>query len=265
MGGLDRADLETLLQQKPPRSVPQGFKAALRKKILLPMGVLFMVGFGFCLVGGGILAGFFPRHIRQTMQLRSGDKSVVSASVNSCEKTGYMNNHTRVFKISFKFKTPDGALHEGYSYITGRQIPQGSDVEVEYLTSRPEINRAKGMRLDPIGNLILIAGIFPLAGIVMLIFACVSMARAWLKGMSLFKDGAFALGTVSAVDKIDVQERNQDRYRITVSFVGFQTSWYAYHADAMLAKDWQDAKMPLHILYNPEQPDDAIVLEDIFR
>jgi len=258
-------ELEMLLQQPPPREVPGAFRSALRRKMLMPGLIMFFIGVIFSIVGGIIVGVMFPWQVQQDIKLATGAKAQGVGVVTNFESTSYQENKTRVYKISYEFQTPDGKTHQGVSFQTGGMVVPGSEIQVEYLTSDPDINRGIGMRMNAIGYFILVFLIFPLIGVSFLIYSIYSWRSQWSKGIRLFSHGALTQGLVSSVDKTNVRVNNQYRYKISVSYMSFETFYFAYGEDVARASQWQGANTPLRVLYNPEQPEDAMVLEGILK
>jgi len=259
------AELETLLRQPPPRPVPKSFRRALLKTLILPTGIFFAIGFMFTLTGLITIGMFFPWQFPKEMKLDSGAKSNAIATVSSCESTGYEDNNAQVYKIKYEFTTPDHKAHQGYSYQGGAEVPTGSKVQVEYLNSDPDTNRILGMRLNPAGYFILYFTIFPLIGLVLLVYAVRSWSRKWRKGIGLFENGTLTQGVVKSVNKSLLNVNRQPRYKIIVSYQEFETFYYGNGDEAVRASKWQGAKTPLRVLYDPGKPEDAIVVEGILK
>jgi hypothetical protein len=258
-------ELEMVLQQPPPREVPGAFKSAMRRKLLGTAIVMFLFGLIFSIVGGIIVGVMFPWKVANDFKLATGAKSQATGTVSNFEPTNYRENKTRVCKVSYEFQTPDGKTHQGVSYQTGGVIMPGSEIQVDYLTSDPDINRGVGMRMNAIGYFILIFIFFPVIGFSVLIYSLYYYRSQMSKGLRLFSHGMLTQGTVSSVDKTNVRVNNQYRFKVTVSYMNSQTFYYAYGQDVMTASNWQGARTPLRVLYNPEKPDDAFVVESILK
>jgi len=258
-------ELEMLLQQQPPRPVPKTFKNALLKSLLLPTGIFFAIGFMFTLAGLITIGVFFPWQFPKEMKLSSGAKSNALATVSACESTGYEDNNSQVYKIKYEFTTPDGKAHQGYSYQDGGGVLQGSKVQIEYLSSDPDTSRIMGMRLNPAGYFIVFFAIFPIIGLALLIYAVRSWNRKWRTGIRVFVNGMLTQGIVKSVNKSLMNVNRQPRYKIIVSYQEFETFYYGNGDEAVRASKWQGAKTPLRVLYDPEKPEDAIVVEGIIK
>jgi hypothetical protein len=258
-------ELEMVLQQPPPREAPGAFKSALRRKVLGTAVIMFFIGLIFSIVGGIIVGVMFPWQVAKDIKLATGAKAQAVGTVTNLESTNYRENRTRVIKISYEFQTPDGKTLQGVSYQTGGMVMPGAEIQVEYLASDPEISRGVGMRMNAIGYFILIFIFFPVIGFSLLIYSVYYWRSQMSKGVRLFSHGALTQGTVSSVDKTNVRVNNQYRFKVTVSYMNFQTFYYAYGQDVMTASNWQGARTPLRVLYNPEKPDDAFVVESILK
>ena len=254
-----------LLQQPPPRPAPKGLKSALITKMLFPFGFFFLIGLVFTLVGFGALTIFFPWQAGKELKLSSGKKSNAFAMVSSSEDSGYEDVNSKVYKINYEFQTPDGKAHQGYSYSTGTEVPQDSKVQVEYLTDDPEINRIPGMGLNPAGYFILYFCAFPVIGLGIVFFLGRSALRDWSKSNRLFENGMLTQGLIKSIDKTKLNVNRQSRYKITVSYMQSETAYYVYGDGAVAPSKWQGAKTPMRVLYNPEKPEDSVVVESIFK
>ena len=59
-----------------------------------------------------------------------------------------------VYALHYQFRTPDGRLQTGVSYVSDRELgPARNRAVVEYRAGFPEISRLKGHRLTPFGPL----------------------------------------------------------------------------------------------------------------
>jgi hypothetical protein len=103
----------------------------------------------------------------------------------------------------------------------------------------------------------------PIIMLLPFLYAIISTARVFQKNTWLFSNGTLAQGTVKSINKTRMKIATLYRYKISVSYLDQETFYYAYGDDVARAEKWEKDKTPLRVLYNPEKPKDAIVLESI--
>lgn len=264
-GSAQNTELDTLFSQPPPRPLPKGLKGALVRKMFFPFGLFFLIGLIFTVNGFVSMILFFPKQAGKELKLSRGKKSTVIAVVSSSEYSGYDDVSAKIYKINYEFQAPDGKTIQGFSFQPAVAPEQGSKVQVEYLADNPEINRMVGARLDPEGNLFLFFTIFPVIGIIILVIFGRFWTRDWRKSIRLFSNGTPAPGLIKSINKSGLNVNRQSRYKVTVSYLECETSFAVYGDAVVRLSNWQGSKTPVRVLFDPENPAEAVVVESIFK
>jgi hypothetical protein len=264
-GSAQNMELDTLLSQPPPRPLPKGLKGALIRKMFFPFGLFFLIGLIFFVNGLVSIIIFFPKQAGKEMKLSRGKKSNAVGIVSLSEYSGYDDVNDKIYKINYGFETADGKAIVGFSFQPASKPEPGSQVQVEYLADNPEINRIVGASLDPEGHLFLFFIIFPVIGIIILSIFGRLWIRDWNKTNRLFINGTLAPGLIKSVDKIRWNVNRQSRYKVTVGYMECETSFNVIGDAAVRWSNWLGSKTPVRVLYEPENPAEAVVVESIFK
>jgi hypothetical protein len=228
--------------------------------------VFLLLGGIFTLVGAILSVVFFPRHLPAEIALASGRKAMATGKVDGSTRTLWTVNNRRVYEITYTFTAEDGKEYHGFSFRTGASYPRGEQVEIEYLPDRPTISRIHGLRVNEAGIFTLFILIFPALGLIFAGYALVSVSSSVRKNLRLLAEGDLALGKVEKLTRTLTQINRQFVYRITVGFEAagmHQATYRAYGSDVDRAANWQKDQTPIRVLYDPQNPDSALVVETL--
>ena len=255
----------------PPRQLPPEVERHCRRvrglATVVAAAVFLLIGGIFFAVGLPLTLVFFPWHIQDSLALSSGNSATAPGLISSVDSTGYSINRTGVHRLHYTFAL-DGREWQGQCYFAGGSYSPGGPVSVQYLANRPEINCASGGTFDPIGNYMALMAIMPLTGLVFLClgagFGVWSLTVGRRRNLNLARDGLVAEGRVREVVGTSVRINQQKRYKVYVIFNALgpsETSYNAYGPDVDQARRWQESGAALHVLYDRERPERALVLE----
>lgn len=259
-------ELNMFLQMPRPRQFTPGISRKVWRKALFDALVFLLLGGIFTLVGSILSVVFFPRHLPTELALDFRPKAVAQGTVTSSTRTSWTENNHPVYKISYTFATSDGAEHQGFSFRTGSGYATGERVEIEYLPDRPSVSRIRGLRVNVIGYFILFVLIFPVIGLIFAIYAVARVLTQGRKNLKLLAEGDLAWGTVTTLTRTMTQINHQNVYRIDVTFEAggnHIASYRTYGPDVDRATAWQKDQTPLRVLYDPQNPDFATVVETL--
>jgi hypothetical protein len=161
----------------PPRRVPLSLKIA---NVFNPAVQICFVFFGFGMV-------FFWAFVAQadfSFFTETGERLRATGSVQSVEATGASENKSRVMAHHYEFSVA-GRTYRGTSYSSDRSAASGETVAIEYLKADPSKSRIEGMRRKIFGPAVSFVAIFPLIGLLGVVFAM----RYGLRTNAVLRDG----------------------------------------------------------------------------
>lgn len=236
------------------------------RKALFNTLVFLLLGVIFTLVGAILSVVFFPRHLPTEMALAYGRKAMASGKVDGSTRTMWTVNHRSVYEITYTFTAEDGKEYHGFSFRTGASYAPREQVEIEYLPDRPTISRIRGLRVNVTGIFTLFILIFPMLGLVFAGYALVSVLTSVRKNLRLLAEGDLAWGKVEKLTRTLTQINRQVVYKITVGFEAagqHQAIYRTRGSDVDRAANWQKDQTPIRVLYDPQNPDFALVVETL--
>ncbi|HKR64378.1 MAG TPA: DUF3592 domain-containing protein, partial [Thermoanaerobaculia bacterium] len=151
-----------------------------------------------------------------------------------------------------------GRAFAGTSYVTGRELPDGEAVTVEYDPTHPERSRIEGMRRAEFSPFVAFVVIFPLIGYIVLTF-CTFLGR---RRTHLLQNGEFAMGVLTAKRATNMTVNKRPVMELTFEFKGRDGRVHEAKARSSTPAALEDeAQEPL--LYDPEDPSTAYVLDEV--
>jgi hypothetical protein len=217
---------------------------------------------GFAQIGWGvfgfgmIFAWAFIGHADFSGITFRGALAHATGRVTSVEETGASVNHTPVIANHYEFSVA-GSRMNGTSYSTGNARSAGDSVDVEYLERNPEKSRIAGMRRAQFGPFLSLVAIFPLIGLLFVVFS----TRTGLRRNHLLRTGLLANGKLIGREKTNVEINNRPVWKMTFEFTardGRRCEASANTTDTARLED--EAQEPL--LYDPNDPSRAYVLDE---
>lgn len=166
---------------------------------------------GWCFFAFGMLffwALHVPASVRELVVF-SGRTDTVSGIVSSVDETNMAVNDEVVHRVGFTYLVA-GNEFEGKSYLRYRPAPTGT-ITVEYVAGRPQLARIEGGSIAPFGGVALAVAIFPLLGLIMVIFPLYGNVRR----LRLMRYGQVAQGRLEKAEdtNMSVDEETVVRFR----------------------------------------------------
>lgn len=203
MSDLDKMEVKNRLKHLSP--APRPLTMAIKCKLLTGgslgyFGLMFAgVGLIFALVF--VLSSRVLPSIRLVAANTETMGEVVKIESTSASVGGSRGRRgTPVFKIHFKFKTPEGGEYHQFSYVTGglynsdnQLVNEGDSVKIQYVPSRPKFSRIVGARYSTFGAVVLLTLLFPVIGLTFVVLGY----RKGLKQIYLLGHGNIADGKIT--------------------------------------------------------------------
>lgn len=217
-------------------------------------GVIGQVG--WCFFAFGML--FFwalnvPASARELVAFYSRTDTA-SGIVSSVEETNMSVNDEVVHRVGFTYLVAGNEL-KGISYLRYRPDPT-SMVTVEYLVSRPQFARIEGGSYAPFGGVALAAAIFPLLGLIMVIFPLSGNVRR----LRLMRHGQVAQGRLEKAEDTNMSVNDETVVRYRFVFEDTQARQhrlvYKTHQTERITDDTKEL-----ILYLADKPAIACLLD----
>ena len=186
-----RAPFDTALD--PPRAVPLPVQLRVLFGGMVSQMGWFFLGFGL------IFVWVFAVHVDFSSPLRLISRQVETRGlVTAVEDTNISEGGdddtpgTPIYRIDYRFAGPGGRTLEGASYSVGTDLRPGDPVRVEYAASNAENSRIRGLRQAPLPLAVLFVAVFPLIGLVMVVYSLMEGIKAiqLLPGVQSVSEGS---------------------------------------------------------------------------
>lgn len=250
----------------PPRTVP--FSVQLR---LLLGG--FRNQFGWLLVGVGLMFVwvFGGTNVLYNLAFFSGELATTEGTISAVVETDITINDQRVYEYEYAY-TVDDVSYRGATKGFASKYQENGSVTIEYCVDDQARSRIPRLSTTSIGLLVVV--IFPLIGVIFIAFG----VRKGLKGGRLLRDGRQAVGVLVSCEATNARVNDQVVYEFTFTFEAGDDKSYEvvtktheterFAGEGNLKID-QGKKRTSHagvqepILYNPFDPTDAVMLDDL--
>jgi hypothetical protein len=243
----------------PPRTVP----LPLRCQIAYG-GTFNQIGWVVLVFGSFAFWGFCFNSESVTFLTFRGPLATAGGTVTGSSNTGVSvgggkgRKGTPVFANHFSFTAPDGSTVQGTSHATGRQLPAGTKVNVEYCVSNPGRCRIVGMRSRLFGHEAMLAAILPLAGLAMVL----SGRRKGKRAARYLSDGLIGEGVLKSKTPTNTRVNKQVVYKLTFGFTADDGKEYEVSAKTHETEKFEDEHRE-KLIYDPADPARGILLDDL--
>ncbi len=221
-------------------------------------GVLSQLGWIFLGFGLVFVAAFQPGAGVAAIARFSGDLADGRGTVTAWRKLNLSINDQPVYETSYDFEGADGRRYAGASYETGSHRERGDVVAVQYRSDDPTVSRIQGMRSSPGGLGVSFVYVFPLIGLIFVLF---SIHRG-LRARSLLANGLLARGTLRSKEPTNTTINNQRVYKLTFEFEADDGMTYQAVAKSHLPARLEDEAQE-RLMYDPRRPSDAVLLDEL--
>lgn len=219
-------------------------------------GALGIIGIFFTILGLIVSSVFISLISFDDIKLLMGNAKTEGKLI-SVEGTNSIENDKPVFEYKYSFAVKNKE-YKNSSYKTGRVTFAYKRVSVEYKENNPKISRIEGMKSGQFPILfVLIPLIFPIVGILMLLFAF----KKGLKHIKLVRFGKVAYGTFSHMENANEKINNQTVYKMFFNFTVDGKPYTAVGKTHKTHKLKDEQQEPL--LYDINSPSNAIMIDSL--
>jgi len=238
----------------PPRHVPVGLRL-----LVFSGGVVGFIGWFFLGFGMIFVWVFGPRHLPLWAWAWAGAPASAPGAVGETRPVNMTENGSQVYEVTYSFVTPEGGEHQGVSYVSGRTLPAGAPVTVEYVRRRPVISQIQGMRRNLLPEwVILFVLVFPGIG---LAFVAGTVAVG-IKANRLLAHGQLARGTVTDKRPTGTRINNRMVYKLTFEFEAGDGRRYQATAKSAEPERLEDERRE-PLLYDVMNPTYSVLLDSL--
>ncbi len=233
----------------PPRHVPLSLRIV---NFFNPVAQIGFFVFGF----GMIFYWAFAGNADFSFLTFRGPHARATGRLLSVQSTGASENDQSIEAFHYEF-TVNGERILGTSYTTGRTMPEGDTVPIEYSPDDPYRSRIAGMRRAHFGPGVLFVTIFPIIGLVVLVLS----TKVGAKRNRLLRNGLFTTGVLKSKEPTNMTVNKRRVYELRFDFVARNGQRYeatARTTDTTRLED--ETQEPL--LYDPDEPTRAYVLDE---
>lgn len=241
----------------PPRAVPLPVQLrVLFGGMVSQMGWLFL-GFGLIFVWVFAVNVDFSGPLRLIMrQVETRGQVTAIEDTNISEGGDDDSPGTPIYRILYRFAGPGGRTLEGESFSVGTDLQPGDAVRVEYAASNPENSRIAGLRQAPLPLFGMFVIIFPLIGLVMVVYSLME----GIKGIQLLRGGELAQATLISAEPTSMSVNNRPVVRLTFDFTDADGRLHEVASRTTHPELLQDQQTE-PVLYDPRRPDHAVMLD----
>lgn len=251
----DRQPMEAT--QRPQRSIPLPVLVrVLFGGMVSQMGWLFL-GFGLIFVWVFAVHVDFSGLLRSiTRQVETRGQVIAVEDTNLSEGGDDDTPGTPIVRVAYAFAGPGGRRLEGASYSAGTDLRPGDLVRVAYAAANPENSHILGMRQAPLPPAGLFVVVFPLIGLVMVVYSLME----GIKGIRLLGGGVLPQATLISAEPTSMSVNNRPVFRLTFDFTDADGGLHEVTSRTTQPELLQDQKTE-PVLYDPLHPDDAVMLD----
>lgn len=226
------------------------------------LGILFggfKAQFGWAFLGFGMIFFWaFAMNMDLSFLQYNGNVTTVEGFATGYSITDASENEVAVFANHFTFKTEDGDDITGTSYATGERVLDGETLTIEYPEGKPQYARIRGMRTKTFSGFVMFVVIFPLVGLVFILFGL----RRSFRALRLFKNGILASAELISKEKTNTRINNRTVYRMTFRYKDDLGREYERKEKTPLPYLLQDDKAE-RLLYLRSKPSYAILVDSL--
>ncbi len=140
----------------------------------------------------------------------------------------------------------------------GRELSVASTVSIEYVSGNPTAARIKGMRRNVFGPVVLFVIIFPMIGLISIVYAFLRGKKAH----KLLATGIQTTGRLILKSPTNVKVNGRTVYEFSFTFMTLDGQVCTATAKTHVPEEFKDeAAEPL--VYNPVDPGHALMLDDL--
>lgn len=224
------------------------------------IGVLFggfKSQFGWAFFGFGLIFFWaFAMNADLSFIHARGELITTEGTAIRWQSTDASEGGVPVFENYFRFTTEDGTEHEGKSYATGEQVMNGESLIIEYPEDKPQYARIKGMRREMFGPEVIWVVLFPLIGLIFILFGLKRSVRA----LRLLKNGILSKGTLISKVRTNTKINGRVVYKMTFQYKDEEGSEFTVSEKTPMPYLLQDQKEE-RLLYLRSKPGRAIMLD----
>lgn len=140
----------------------------------------------------------------------TGEVITVEGTATRSTEVDASEGNVTVIENRYKFKTEDGIEFEGISYATGQSIQIGQPVTIEYPEGKPQYSRIKGMRRQIFHAVAIWVVLFPLVGLMFMLFGLKRSIRA----IRLLKYGEMTKGKLISKVRTNTKINGRPLYKM---------------------------------------------------
>lgn len=192
-----------------------------------------------------------------------GEVKAAQGRVTNVEDTGISEGGsdstpgTPIYRVFYEFDV-DGVVYRDKCFGTGYYPSRGTPVEVEYAASDPAASTIRGQRKTPLGFFILLIGIFPGVGLVLMTVGLLRNAKA----VRVLSVGKLARGRLVSKEPTNTRINKQTVYKFTFEFEdesgrSHRVTGRTHHT--RLLEDEETER----IIYNPNRPEDGVLVDTL--
>ena len=234
------------------RRVPLSVRWMLKLSNSLALGgwAFFGVGMIFVWIFVGAADLTFGRAFR-------GELETAPAEVVSATESSYSEDEVPIYRVAYRFMTPDEAWHEGVSYCLG-PLPPGSKLVAEFPRGNPTVSRLRGMRAAPFDAWVLLVLIFPVIGIAL-------AAAGYHRGSArarLLRTGVIARGRLIDKRPTNVHVGSRPVYRLTFEYTTADGGSFTC-AERTHEPDRLEDEAEERLIYDPAVPSRSAMMDSL--
>lgn len=241
----------------PPRRVP----FSVRLRILLG-GFLNQFGWYFFGFGMVFVWAFGGSSALYDLAYFQRDVAVTEGRISAVIETNMSINEERVYEYQYAYRV-NGVEYFGATKAYYGEHKVNDPASVEYTSRNPTRSRIQGLEFKR--WVALVAGIFPMIGLVFIALGI----RKGIRGARLLRHGKQTTGTLVSQEPTNTEVNDEPVFEFTFEFEVEGEGFFEVVARTHLTErfageesdDEDDVREPL--LYNPYDPNDAILLDDL--
>jgi hypothetical protein len=185
-----------------------------------------------------------------------GSRDTAIGTITRVEEGIGDENESEIYGFSYSFTGPEGDQYSGVSYSSWHRFKVGEQVTIEFPAGNPAVSRIAGTRRTKFPALAGVSFLFPALGLFMI-------GRGFARGRKAFrllKTGTQAQGKLES----EVPDRGSSlvNYNAVFSFMTDHGRICSLRQRIHVPASLEDKSRTV-IFYSPDNPDDAVLVENI--
>lgn len=219
----------------------------------------FRSQFGWAFFGFGLIF-FWAFATNADLSFSNDGEGMITVEgfASGCVEMDASEGYISVFENYYRFKSDAGDQYEGVSYATGQRVLIGETLFIEYPQGKPQYSRIKGMRRKTFSPIVMFVVIFPLVGLIFILFGL----RRSVRILRLLRNGILTKGVLISKTRTNTKINGRVVYKMSFRYRDDEGTEYVRTEKTHIPYFLKDQKEE-KLLYLRSKPSYAVMLDSL--